>query len=83
MNALLSADQTAMLLECGSQKVRERMKNADWNIGNVISPKKGGRKHSYEVNPKKLAEMTGVSIEEVFTALREERPIRGLGGRFS
>lgn len=83
MNALLSAKQTAMLLECGEQRVRERMKQDDWNIGIVIPPRKGGCKHIYEVNPKKLAEMTGASIEEVFEALREKRPIRGLGGRFS
>ena len=83
MNALLSSTQTAMLLECGDQKVRERMKQNDWDIGIVIPPRKGGRKHTYEVNPKKLAEMTGASIDEVFEALREKLPIRGLGGRFS
>ncbi len=83
MNALLSAEQAAMLMECGSQKVRERMKQNDWDLGAVIPPRNGGCKNAYEVNPKKLAELTGASVGEVFEALREKRPIRGLGGRFS
>lgn len=76
MKAFLTAKQTAMLLGCASPRVTERMKRGYWDIGKVIPPKTKHGNHSYEVSPNKLADLAGVTTEEIFRALKEGRPLR-------
>lgn len=76
MHAVLNAKQTAMLLGCGSPRVSERVKRGYWDIGRAIPPKGKRGNYTYEIIPKKLSEQFGVSVEEIYQALKERRPLR-------
>lgn len=76
MKAFLSARQTGMLLECSPNRVMQRMKKGYWDLGIVVPPKNKKGNCTYEISPNKLAEKFGVSVEEVFRALEEKRPLK-------
>lgn len=73
---VLNASQTAMLLGCGPSRVAQRIKRGYWNIGIAVPPKSKNGNCTYEVIPQKLSEQFGVSLEEIFRALEEKRPLR-------
>ena len=52
------------------------MRRGIWDIGTVVPSKKKSGNCTYEIIPKKLAELAGSSTEEVLEALKENRPIR-------
>ncbi len=65
MKSILSASQTAKIIGCSEQMVRERMKRGIWAIGIVVPPKKKDGNYTYEVIPRKLADMIEISMEEL------------------
>lgn len=67
MQDILTATQTARVIGCGPQRVRERIKRGIWSFGSVVTKKESGntQKNTYEINKYKLAEWLGVSAEEV------------------
>lgn len=66
MREILNASETARVIGCGSQMVRERIKRGIWTFGNVVTAKQSGnRQASYEINKRALAEWLGISVEEV------------------
>lgn len=65
MRGLLSASQAAKVMQCSTQMVRERMKRGMWDIGMVVPPQNKNGNHTYEIVPSKLAELLGISVEEV------------------
>ena len=76
MKAFLTAKQAGLLLGCAPKKVTERMRRGIWDIGTVVPSKKKSGNCTYEIIPKKLAELAVSSTEEVLEALKENRPIR-------
>jgi hypothetical protein len=66
MHDILTAAQTAKVMGCAPQKVRERIKRKSWTFG-VWIPKKetGHKKDDYEVNKYQLAAHLGIPVEEV------------------
>lgn len=66
MREILSAAETARVIGCGPQMVRERIKRGIWTFGNVVTAKQSGnRQASYEINKRDLANWLGISVEEV------------------
>ena len=67
MQDILTANQTARVIGCGAQRVRERIKRGIWTFGSVVTKKESGnaQKNTYEINKYKLAEWLGVPTEEV------------------
>lgn len=66
MQDILTANQTARVIGCGPQRVRERIKRGIWTFGTVVTGKESGNsQNTYEINKYKLAEWLGVSTEEV------------------
>ena len=66
MYDILNAAQTARVIGCGPQKVRERIKRGIWTFGVAIPPKQSGNtENSYEINKVALAEWLRISVEEV------------------
>ena len=48
---ILTAQQTAKVIGCGVQKVREGIKRGIWTFGHVVTAQKTGNKiNSYEIN---------------------------------
>lgn len=76
MKAFLTAQQAGRILGCAPKKVTERMRRGIWDIGTVVPSKEKNGNCTYEIIPKKLAELAGASVEEVLEALKEDRPIR-------
>ncbi len=67
MKDILTANQTARVIGCGPQRVRERIKRGIWTFGSVVTRKESGnaQKNTYEINKHKLADFLGISVEEV------------------
>lgn len=66
MYDILNASQTARVIGCSPQKVRERIKRGIWTFGSVVTAKQSGNtENSYEINKGALAEWLRISIEEV------------------
>lgn len=72
MREILSAAQTARVIGCAPQMVRERIKRGIWTFGSVVTAKQSGNvQSSYEIKKRDLADWLGISVEEV------ERRVRG------
>ena len=72
MREILSAAQTARVIGCAPQMVRERIKRGIWTFGSVVTAKQSGNLQcSYEVKKRDLADWLGISVDEV------ERRVRG------
>ena len=72
MREILSAAQTARVIGCAPQMVRERIKRGIWTFGSVVTAKQSGTLQcSYEVKKRDLADWLGISVDEV------ERRVRG------
>ena len=67
MQVILTANQTARVIGCGPQRVRERIKRGIWSFGSVVTRKESGnvQKNTYEINKYKLADWLGIPAEEV------------------
>ena len=67
MKYILTANQTARVIGCGPQRVRERIKRGIWTFGSVVTRKESGnaQKNTYEINKHKLADFLGIPVEEV------------------
>lgn len=66
MQDILNATQTAKVIGCGSQRVRERIKRGIWSFGTVVKAKQAGkRQDSYEINKQALADWLKIPVEEV------------------
>ena len=67
MKDILTANQTARVIGCGPQRVRERIKRGVWTFGSVVTRKESGnvQKNTYEINKHKLADFLGIPVEEV------------------
>ncbi|MEH2949013.1 hypothetical protein [Sporofaciens sp. JLR.KK001] len=66
MYEILNAAQTARVIGCGPQKVRERIKRGIWTFGSVVTAKQSGNtENSYEINKGALAEWLKIPVEEV------------------
>ena len=67
MKDILTANQTARVIGCGPQRVRERIKRGIWTFGSVVTRKESGnaQKNTYEINKYKLADWLGIPVEEV------------------
>ena len=67
MKDILTANQTARVIGCGPQRVRERIKRGIWAFGSVVTRKESGnaQKNTYEINKHKLADFLGIPVEEV------------------
>lgn len=66
MKDILNACQTAKVIGCGPQMVRERIKRGIWTFGSVVTAKQSGNKqHSYEIKKYDLADFLHISVEEV------------------
>ena len=66
MREILSAAQTARVIGCAPQMVRERIKRGIWTFGSVVAAKQSGNVQcSYEVKKRDLADWLGISVEEV------------------
>lgn len=74
MDDVLSALQTARVIGCGSQKVRERIKRGIWTFGTVVTADQSGNvQNSYEINKRALAEWLKVPPEEIDRRLEERK----------
>ena len=63
---ILSANQTARIIGCAPQMVRERIKRGTWTFGAVVTAKQSGNiKNSYEINKHALAEWLRITPEEL------------------
>ena len=72
MREILSAAQTARVIGCAPQMVRERIKRGIWTFGSVVTAKQSGTaQSSYEIKKRDLADWLGISVDEV------ERRVRG------
>ena len=72
MREILSAAQTARVIGCAPQMVRERIKRGIWTFGSVVTAKQSGNaQSSYEIKRRDLADWLGISVDEV------ERRVRG------
>lgn len=72
MREILSAAQTARVIGCAPQMVRERIKRGIWTFGSVVTAKQSGNvQSSYEIKKRDLADWLGISVDEV------ERRVRG------
>lgn len=67
MKDIPTANQTARVIGCGPQRVRERIKRGIWTSGSVVTRKESGnaQKNTYEINKHKLADFLGIPVEEV------------------
>ena len=66
MKDILSANQTARIIGCAPQMVRERIKRGIWTFGTVVTAKEAGNtQNSYEINKRALAEWLKIPPEEV------------------
>ena len=55
MKDILSANQTARIIGCAPQMVRERIKRGIWTFGTVVTAKEAGNtQNSYEINKRAL-----------------------------
>lgn len=74
MREILNAAQTARVIGCSPQMVRERIKRGNWKFGDVVTAKQSGKtQNSYEINKRKLAEWLVISVEELERRLEDER----------
>ena len=68
---LLSAQEAAAIIGCGSQKVREHLKRGIWKFGEVIPKGKTGNKYNvYLINRRKLLGYLQLTDEEANERLR-------------
>ena len=66
MREILSAAQTARVIGCAPQMVRERIKRGIWTFGSVVTAKQSGNvQWSDEIKKRDLADWLGISVEEV------------------
>lgn len=66
MYEILNAAQTARVIGCAPQKVRERIKRGIWTFGSVVTAKQSGNtENSYEINKWALSEWLRIPVEEV------------------
>ena len=66
MSDILTASQTARVIGCSAQRVRERLKRGIWDFGTVVKAKQSGKtQDSYEVNKYKLAKFLEITVEEI------------------
>lgn len=66
MREILSAAQTARVIGCAPQMVRERIKRGIWTFGSAVTAKQSGNvQSSYEIKKRDLADWLGISVEEV------------------
>ncbi len=73
MRDILNAEETARVMHCGSQMVRERIKRGIWNFGTVVTAKQSGKRmNSYEINKVALADFLRISPEEIDRRLAGE-----------
>lgn len=71
MKDILSANQTARIIGCAPQMVRERIKRGIWTFGTVVTAKEAGNtQNSYEINKRALAEWLKIPPEEVDRRLK-------------
>ena len=71
MREILSASQTARVIGCAPQMVRERIKRGIWTFGSVVTAKQSGNvQSSYEIKKRDLADWLGISVEEVERRIR-------------
>lgn len=71
MREILSAAQTARVIGCAPQMVRERIKRGIWTFGSVVTAKQSGNvQSSYEIKKRDLADWLGISVEEVERRIR-------------
>ena len=71
MREILSAAQTARVIGCAPQMVRERIKRGIWTFGSVVTAKQSGNvQSSYEIKKRDLADWLGLSVEEVERRIR-------------
>ena len=71
MKDILSANQTARIIGCSPQTVRERIKRGIWTFGTVVTAKEAGNtQNSYEINKYQLAAHLGIPPEEVDRRLK-------------
>ena len=64
---LINATQASRVLQCGPQRVRERMKDGSWPIGDVV---KKGTKTTYEVHVHKMAKFFGIPVEVIENGIK-------------
>lgn len=66
MRDILNANQTARVMRCAPQMVRERIKRNIWTFGRAVTPEESGRKLTgYEINKRELAEFLKIPVEEI------------------
>ena len=66
MYDILNAAQTARVLGCAPEMVRQHIRRKIWTFGVAIPPKQSGNiANSYEINKVALAEWLKISVEEV------------------
>lgn len=67
MKDILSANQTARIIGCAPQMVRERIKRGIWTFGTVVTAKEAGNtQNSYEINKRALAEWLKIPPESLW-----------------
>lgn len=72
MRDLLNANQTARVMQCAPQMVRERIKRNIWTFGRAVVPSESGRKLTgYEINKRELADFLKISLDEINRRLGE------------
>lgn len=73
MRDILNANQTARVMRCAPQMVRERIKRNIWTFGRAVEPIESGRKLTgYEINKRELAEFLKIPVEEINRRLGED-----------
>ncbi len=66
MREILNASETARVIGCAPQMVRERIKRGIWTFGSVVTAKQSGNmQNAYEINKRDLADWLKISVEEV------------------
>lgn len=77
MRDILSATQVAVVLGCGPQKVRERIRIGEWP-GKIIPKAKTKKKSdTYEVNLYELGKYFHISEEEIRQRLADKKEGKG------
>ncbi len=66
MSEILSASETARVIGCAPQMVRERIKRGIWTFGSVVTAKQSGNKqNAYEIKKRDLADWLKIPVDEV------------------
>ena len=73
MKEVLTPTGIGMIVGCGPQEVRHRMRNRTMPFGTVIRPRAVGKQHKYSATISETAQYAGITREEAIRRLGHEK----------